>query len=165
MTLIKSTIKHKFKVIKIREATKSDVDTLYNLILEIAKYHEQEKSVTTNSKEMLSSGFDKKPKFGALLAEINDEVVGYLSYTWNYSIWKGCGYMNLDDLFVINKYRGQKVGSHLMRYAQDFCVEKGIYSIRWEVQKDNLKAIEFYNGLGAKMKEKGIFRWNLKTES
>ncbi len=149
-------------MIKIREATKNDINTLYNLILGIAKYHNQEKSVVTNTEEMLRSGFDKNPKFGALLAEINSEVVGYLSYTWNYSIWNGCDYMNLDDLYVTSEYRGQKVGLHLMRYAQDFCADKGINLIRWEVQKDNIKAIKFYNKLGAKMTEKGIFRWNLK---
>jgi len=152
-------------MIKIREATKNDINTLYNLILEIAKYHNQEKSVITNKQEMLSSGFNKNPKFGALLAEVNGKVVGYLSYTWSYSIWNGCEYMNLDDLYVISEYRGQKVGLNLMRYAQDFCKDKGIYLIRWEVQKDNTKAIKFYNGLGATMAEKGIFRWNLKTSS
>ncbi len=122
-------------MIKIREATKNDIGTLYNLILGIAKYHNQEKSVITNSKEMLGSGFGDNLKFGALLAEINGEIVGYLSYTWNYSIWNGCEYMNLDDLYVTSEYRGQKVGLHLMRHAQDFCINKEINPIRWEVQK------------------------------
>ncbi len=148
-------------MIKIREATKKDIDTLFRLILGIAKYHHQEKYVRTNGEELLRSGFGDNPKFGALLAEIDDEIVGYLSYTWNYSIWNGYVYMNLDDLFVTSGYRGHKVGFYLMRHAQGFCKDKGIYLIRWEVEKENKKAIVFYEKLGATMAEKGIFRWKL----
>ena len=150
-------------MIKIREATIDDVDTLYDLILGIAEFHNQEQYVVTSTEEMLESGFGENPKFGALIAEFNGQVAGYLSYTWNYSIWNGCEYMNLDDLFVWNEYRGQRVGLQLMRQARDICKQKAIELIRWEVETDNTKAIEFYKNLGADMTEKGIFRWDLKT--
>jgi len=89
-------------MIKIREATKKDIDTVYDLILEIAKFHNQEEYVITNKQEMLGSGFNENPKFGVLIAEFNGKISGYLSYTWNYSIWNGCEYLNLDDLFGEN---------------------------------------------------------------
>lgn len=152
-------------MIKIRNATKNDIDTLFDLILGIAKFHNQEKYVITNKQEMLNSGFSDNPKFGAIIAEFNGQIAGYLSYTWNYSIWNGCEYMNLDDLFVWKEFRGQKVGLQLMERAKVVCNKKKISLIRWEVEKGNVKAIEFYNRLGAKMTEKGIFRWNLKSSS
>lgn len=152
-------------MIKIRETTKNDVDALYNLILGIARYHNQEDAVITNKQEMLSSGFDndENPKFRTLLAEVNGEIVGYLSYTWNYSIWNGCEFMNLDDLFVLSECRGKKVGLHLMQRAKDICMAKSISFIRWEAQRDNNEAITFYKRLGAKITEKGVFRWNLNA--
>lgn len=152
-------------MIKIRDATKYDIDTLFDLIMGIAKYHNQEEYVLTNKKEMLNSGFNDQPKFGAIIAEFNDRIAGYLSYTWNYSIWNGHNYMNLDDLFVSEEYRGQKVGLALMKRAKDTCMEKNIALIRWEVEMDNVKAIKFYNRLGANITEKGIFRWKLNTRS
>jgi len=97
-------------MITIRQATKDDVATLYDLILEIARFHNQEEFVLTDTKEMLHSGFSENQKYGALLAEFNNEVVGYPSYTSSYSIWNGCDYMNLDDLFVKKDYRGHKIG-------------------------------------------------------
>ncbi len=152
-------------MIKIREATKDDVDALYDLIIGIAKFHNQEEFVIIDKKEILRAGFSDQPKFEVLIAEFNNEIAGYLSYTWNYSIWNGCEYMILDDLFVKNGYRGHKIGLNLMQQAKEICNKKGINLIRWEVQKDNQKAIEFYNRLGATMKEKGIFKWNLKELS
>ena len=136
-------------MIKIRKANNSDIDTLYELIIGIAKFHNQEKFVITNKNEMLSSGFGDNPRFGALIAEFNNKVAGYLSYTWNYSIWNGCDYMNLDDLFVLESYRSLKIGFHLMEKAKEICDEKSINLIRWEVEKDNQKAIKFYNRIGS----------------
>ena len=152
-------------MIKIRKATKNDIGILYDLILGIAKFHNQEEYVVTNKQEMLYSGFSGNPKFGALIAELHSEIAGYLSYTWNYSIWNGCEYMNLDDLFVWSQFRGQRVGLQLIQSAKKICIEKNISLIRWEVEKDNEKAIEFYNRLGAKMTQKGIFRWDFKASS
>ena len=76
-------------MIKIRKATKNDIEALFNLILEIAKFHNQEQFVMTNKEELLIAGFKENPKFGVLVAELDNQLVGYLSYTWNYSIWKG----------------------------------------------------------------------------
>lgn len=150
-------------MVSIKQATKKDVEKLYNLIIAIAKHHNQEYAVTTNTQELLNSGFSKNPKFGALLAEVDNTIVGYLSYTWNYSIWSGSEYMNLDDLFVLEAYRNHKIGLQLMQQAKATCKQKNIHIIRWEVQKDNHKAIKFYTNLGAIMKEKGIFRWDLTS--
>ncbi|WP_196896042.1 GNAT family N-acetyltransferase [Aureivirga marina] len=147
-------------MIKIRKATKKDVETLYNLIIEIAKYHNQEEFIITDTNKMLNAGFGDYPRFGALLAEYDNKVVGYLSYTWNYSIWGGSEYMNLDDLFVLKDYRSHKVGFYLMEKAKEICIEKNINLICWEVESDNQKAIDFYNRIGATMKEKGLFKWN-----
>ncbi|GGX29320.1 GNAT family N-acetyltransferase [Aquimarina muelleri] len=52
-----------------------------------------------------------------------------------------------------------------MNHAKDICKEKNISLIKWEVEKDNVRAIEFYNRLGAKITEKGIFRWNIKASN
>ncbi|GGX29326.1 hypothetical protein [Aquimarina muelleri] len=97
-------------MIKTRNTTKDDVDTLFDLIMGIARFHNQEEYVLTDKQEMLNSGFNNNPKFGAIIAEFNGQIAGYPSYTWNYSIWNGGEYMKLDDLFVWKEYRYQKVG-------------------------------------------------------
>ncbi|MDN5202700.1 GNAT family N-acetyltransferase [Fulvivirgaceae bacterium BMA10] len=148
-------------MINIRKATQEDIGTLYDLMIAIARHHGQEQYVLTNKEELLKSGFTEPSKFGALIAEFNGKVAGYVSYTWNYSIWLGGDYMNIDDLFVWEEYRGKQIGEKLMQEAKEICEKKNIQRIRWEVEKDNLGAIKFYERLGAEFKTKGIFKWSV----
>jgi len=150
-------------VVRVREATISDIDIVYDLIIAIAKHHNQEQYVITNKDELIKSGFGENPSFGVLLAEINGEVAGYCSYTWNYSIWLGSTYMNIDDVFVWEKFRGQQVGEKLMLNAKDVCIVKGAGRIKWEVEQDNHAAIKFYERLGANIGIKGLFRWDVTS--
>jgi len=149
-------------VVTIREATISDIDVVYDLINAIAKHHNQEQYVVTNTDELIKSGFSDKPSFGVLLAEIDDEIAGYCSYTWNYSIWLGSSYMNIDDVFVWENFRGQQVGEKLMFKAKEVCLANGASRIKWEVEQDNDGAIKFYERLGANLGIKGLFRWDIE---
>lgn len=69
--------------------------------------------------------------------------------------------MNLDDLFVWDKYRSQRVGQQLMSKLSEVCIAGGANRIRWEVEKDNMRAINFYNKLGAQVDIKGMCRWDV----
>lgn len=141
---------------ELRQATHEDVDTLYEMIMEIAAYHGQEQSVKTDKAELLSTGFGESPLFGAIIAEYEGAIAGYVSYTINYSIWLGVSYINIDDVFVKAAFRGKKIGEALMQEVRRQTVEKGIQRIKWEVEKENTAAIRFYERLGATVSIKGI---------
>ncbi len=148
-------------MVNIREATKEDIDVVHDLILAIAKHHNEEQYVITDKSELLRSGFGESPMFGILLAEVDGEIAGYTSYTWNYSIWLGSTYMNIDDVFVWQKFRGKKVGEALMHKAKEVCKTHGGSRVSWRVEKDNSGAIKFYQRLGAKLEIKGVFIWDV----
>ncbi|OUS30715.1 GNAT family N-acetyltransferase [Thalassotalea sp. 42_200_T64] len=152
-------------MVTIREATKSDVDIVHDLIIAIAKYHDQEQYVLTNKAELANSGFGNDPSFGVLLAEIDGEIAGYCSYTWNYSIWLGATYMNIDDVFVWEAFRGMQVGEKLMVKAKEVCLANGAGRICWQVEQDNHAAIKFYERLGANLDIKGFFRWDVASKA
>ncbi len=146
----------------IREAVQGDIDSIYDMIIAIARHHDQEQYVQTDREELLRSGFGESPKFGALLAEIDEKAVGFVSFIWEYSIWLGKKYMNLNDLYVREQYRGRGIGAMLMKKMQRLCLSHGVYHIRWEVEENNQKAIDFYKNLGAEFKLKGICHWHAK---
>ena len=148
-------------VVSIREATSSDVDTIYELIMAIARHHGQESYVLTDKETLLKDGFCDDAAFGVLLAECDGDVAGYCSYTWNYSIWLGIRYMGIDDVYVWERFRGQNIGEALMLEAKEVCLQRNVKRIRWEVEQDNHGAIRFYQRLGAKLDLKGIFRWDI----
>jgi len=150
-------------MVTVREATILDIETVYDLIIAIAKHHNQEQYVVTNKDELAISGFGSSPSFGVLLAEIDGEVAGYCSYTWNYSIWLGSTYMNIDDVFIWETFRGQQLGEKLMFKAKEVCLAKGASRIKWEVEQDNHGAIKFYERLGANVDIKGLFRWDVRS--
>jgi ribosomal protein S18 acetylase RimI-like enzyme len=148
-------------MIKIRYAKSSDVQQIYELILSIADHHGQSKSVETNTRELLAAGFCENPKFGILLAELNGAVVGFVSFSIHYSIWRGQDYLNIDDVYVSQSSRGLGIGEKLMQESRNHCAGIGVSRIRWEVEADNRNAIRFYQRLGAQVTEKGIFSWDI----
>lgn len=148
----------------IREAKSSDIDKLYELIVAIARHHDQEQFVLTNKSELMRAGFGDNPEFGVLLAEVDGDIAGYCSYTWSYSIWLGGRYMYIDDVFVWEAFRGQKVGEALMLKAREVALSQGSSRIRWEVEQENHAAIRFYRRLGANIDIKGVCRWELARE-
>ena len=145
--------------VTVRRATADDVDVVHDLILAIARHHDQAQHVHTTAAQMRTDGFGADPKFGVLLAEVDGEVAGYASWASNYSIWLGGHYMNIDDVFVWERFRGLRVGEALMQRARGLCRELGLPRLRWEVQADNAGAIRFYERLGAVMRTKGVFGW------
>jgi len=148
-------------MLHIRPATAEDVDALYDLILGIARYHDQEQFVLTTKSELLASGFLDSPKFEILLAEYDSQIAAYVSFTRNYSIWLGDQYIHIDDVFVKDKFRSKGIGEALMNSLKVQAKVDGISKIKWEVQADNLKAIKFYTGLGATLRTKGLFSWKV----
>lgn len=148
-------------VLTIRRACIEDVNQVLDLIKALARHHDQEDCVTANANELARSGFGPEPKFGVLLADWDGETAGFVSFTYNYSLWLSSQYMNIDDVFVCEEHRGRKVGEALMLAARTVCTESGLSRMRWEVQADNEDAIRFYERLGARYDEKGVFRWDV----
>lgn len=52
------------------------------------------------------------------------------------------------NLFVLEKYRGQKVGSLLLQVVLDVCKEANIDNITLEVRPSNVAAVALYKSFG-----------------
>lgn len=140
----------------VREAEEKDVGTLYELILELSSHENSQEYIVTNPDKLREQGFGKDKLFGALLAECDGKIAGYLTYVWNFSTWQGGYYMYLENIFVLKHYRSLGVGAALLQEAKNVCNHNGRLHIKWEVQLDNEKAIEFYKRQGATVSPRGI---------
>ena len=147
--------------IVIREARRDDVHALYSLIVALAKHHDQQHFLRASLESLERDGFVGNPQFGAILADDAGHLVGFASFMWNYSIWLGGKYLNIDDVFVKESHRGMRIGERLMLKAREICVGAGSTRLRWEAQPDNQSAIRFYEKLGAKLRSKGVFSWDV----
>lgn len=130
--------------IQIRKARVSDFEQIYDLIKEFAIFIKTPEKLSITLPQMIK----EKDFFRCLIALDNDIVVGFASYFFAYYSWSGKA-MYLDDLYVLEKYRGQGIGNQLLDQVIATARKENCKKLRWQVSNWNTKAIEFYKKRGA----------------
>jgi GNAT superfamily N-acetyltransferase len=136
-------------MLKIHPATRDDVPALLALIRELATYEKKRHKAVVSEDDLLRDGFGPHPILRALIAKWDGEAVGYASVFYFYSTFQGRPALFLEDLFVLEKFRGKGIGKALLVEVAKLAVEEGCFGLRWEVLDWNRPAIEFYEKLGA----------------
>lgn len=127
----------------IRKGEQKDLPALLGLVKELAEFEKALKSVTNTVKRMVK----EQKLFGFFVAEKDGEIIGAAIYFFAYFTWVGKS-LYLDDLYVKPGYRGQKIGSKLLRKVFELAKEEDCQRLRWQVLDWNTNAIEFYKKLG-----------------
>ncbi|NLJ08317.1 MAG: GNAT family N-acetyltransferase [Sphingobacteriales bacterium] len=128
----------------IRKAVKDDVNSILNLIKELAEYEKAPQEVTVTTDELIRDGFGKNPLFHVYLAENKSHgIVGMAFWYFAYSTWKGkCIY--LEDIIVRQEFRRQGIGEKLFNEVLKAAREHKAKRLMWQVLNWNTPAIEFY---------------------
>ncbi len=131
--------------ITIRRAAEDDFPALIATIAEFAAFqHSSEKM--TNSAERMSEEHDAFTCFVAVTER--NEIVGYAICFFAYFTWSGRS-LYLDDLFVKESSRGQKIGTRLLTEVMDHAKRERCRRVHWQVSRWNTPAQEFYAHFGA----------------
>jgi len=136
-------------MLNIRSATREDVPVLLSLIRELATYEKKADKAVVAEADLLRDGFGPQPKFRALIAEWEGKPAAYASFFYFYSTYEGRAALFLEDLFVLDEFRGHGIGKSLLAAVAKLALEEGCFGLRWEVLDWNRSAIEFYERLGA----------------
>ena len=136
-------------MLKIHPATRDDVPQLLELIRGLATYEKKRHKAVVTKEDLLRDGFGPQPKFRALIAEWDGQAAGYASFFYFYSTFAGRAALFLEDLFVLDEFRGKGIGKALLGAVCKLALEEGCFALRWEVLDWNRPAIEFYERLGA----------------
>ena len=140
----------------IRSGEKEDMDSVLNLIKELAAFEREPNAVKITSDDLIKNGFTKNPSFYTYVAEYNGTVVGMALFYDRFSTWEGPS-IHLEDLIVTKKFRGKGIGKDLYDKVLSFALKKGIKRVEWVVLDWNMPAINFYKSTGAIMLED----WNI----
>ena len=132
----------------IRNATKSDVPAILDLIQELATFEREPNAVAVTEAELTQDGFGETPVFECFVATIESKVVGMALYYPCYSTWKGKSW-HLEDLIVMEPHRGKGIGFALLKKFISFAYKTGVRRIQWVVLDWNTPAINFYEKQGA----------------
>ncbi len=141
----------------IRFAKEQDVNQIVNLceahaIYEQCKYSKEGKEILLK-KEL----FSDNPKLYCLVVERENKLIGYATYTQQFSTWNAEEYIYMDCLFMNESARGFGLGEKLVRKIQEEGKKLGCTLVQWQTPSFNIRAIKFYNRIGATSKEKERF--------
>ncbi len=98
----------------------------------------------------------------ALVAMSGADLLGCLTYTWDFALWSGGRVMRIDDLIVDKDGRDQGIGTRLMTASAEQAVTMGA-TARWEVEAENAQGQQFYRRLGVDLKNKVVARWSIES--
>lgn len=134
----------------IREALKTDMPQVLNLIKELATFEKEPDAVEVTIEDLMNDGFGTHPAFNCFVAEVNSKVEGIALIYNRYSTWKG-KILHLEDLIVSQSMRGSGLGTALLDEVVKYAHNLGVKRINWEVIDWNEPAIAFYEKKGAKV--------------
>ena len=132
----------------IREAFKNDMDSVLNLIKELAVFEKEPNAVIIDSTYLKKEGFNANPSFKVFVAEMDNEVVGMALFYPRFSTWKGKTF-HLEDLIVKQNKRGLGIGKALYVKFLTYAYSQKANRVEWVVLDWNKAAIEFYKKSGA----------------
>jgi GNAT superfamily N-acetyltransferase len=136
--------------VRIRRAVPEDVETIHQLIRDLAEYERALESALATKAQLLTAFFGETPMVFCDLVETDEHVVvGYAVWFLNYSTWTGAHGIFLEDLFIEPEHRGHGYGTAVLKYLAQECVTKGYRRLMWSVLDWNQPSIDFYRSLGA----------------
>lgn len=129
-------------MILIREAKPKDISAVLRLIRELADFEREPKAVVNTESELHQHIFKDKI-CNAIVADDNNEIIGFALYYNSYSTWKGkCLY--LEDLYVQEARRKHGVGALLFEKIISIAKYQKVRRLEWLVLDWNQPAIQFY---------------------
>jgi ribosomal protein S18 acetylase RimI-like enzyme len=139
---------------KIRPAQPADMEEIITLCAEHAEYEKANYDPVGKLEKLSALLFGKNPPLYCWVAETNDYIVGYATFSYEYSTWYAHYYTHLDCLFLRPPYRGYGIGSSMVNEIISQSKLKNAHHIEWQTPVFNKRAIEFYQKIGATSKEK-----------
>lgn len=148
---------------KLREAKIEDSELIIDFIHKLAIYEnlEHEMKVT---KELIEKWIFKEKKGEVLFIIEKDKEVGFVLYFYNFSTFVGKPGIYIEDIFILEEYRGNGYGKEVFKYLAKKSVKEGYGRIEWTCLDWNKTAINFYEKMGAvPMDEWTNYRLNEKA--
>lgn len=133
----------------IRPAVEGDVETLVQLIRDLAAYERSPDSVQIEPEQLRTALFSDSPTVFAHVADEGGRIVGMAIWFLNFSTWTGRNGIFLEDLYVRPEERTRGIGRALIARLASIAHQLGYGRIEWSVLDWNEPALRFYRSLGA----------------
>jgi GNAT superfamily N-acetyltransferase len=132
----------------LRLAEKKDMESVLNLITELAVFEKEPDAVEITVDDLVRDGFSNPPKFRVYVAEQENKIIGIALFYERFSTWKGKT-LHLEDLIVTRSKQKIGAGKALYTAVLKYAYDHNFNRVAWEVIDWNSNAIDFYKSTGA----------------
>ena len=136
------------KEVTFRFAERKDCALILDFIKKLADYEKLSDEVVANESLLEEWIFDKK-KAEVIFAVVDGKEVGFALFFHNFSTFLGRAGIYLEDLFVLEEYRGNGYGKALLKKLAQITRERGCGRLEWCCLDWNTPSVDFYLALGA----------------
>ena len=134
---------------EIREATLHDIDKgLLNVFIEGYRYHQNSRPdifANLTDEELKNDLIQNFERLNTIVILDNEKIVGYLSYIIKK---RHTGKLYVEQLVVLEEYRGKGLGKKLMEEAKQIAKENGCDRIELNCWLFNENALNMYEHIG-----------------
>lgn len=136
-----------------------NIDGVLPLIREYQTFYKVEAIDEQNNKRFFSQ-FGENSDKGCLFAyRKQSKLIGFATVYFSYSSTITSKVAVLNDLYTIEEFRGQGVGTALIKHCEIFGKSKGAVRLQWVTAPDNVIAQSVYKALGAKQSSWEFFSY------
>lgn len=131
-----------------RQFKKGDWTILSKLIQLLYQEDPEGESITKEKIQKTFHSLSAHPDKGAIMViEVEDSTIGYAILINFWSNELGGNILNIDELYILQEFRSQGLGSGLIKYLISSGFANSV-AIRLEVTPENSRARELYKSLG-----------------
>jgi GNAT superfamily N-acetyltransferase len=134
--------------ISIAGATRDDAVAIHGLLRALSVALHRPHDVKSRPEDIAHYGFGSSPAFETILAKRDAVAVGLVLYFYEFSTWRGCPGVYVQDLFVDESLRGTGLGRRLLAAVSARAFEMQASYMRLSVDIGNDEGLGFYGRLG-----------------
>ncbi|PKB16580.1 GNAT family N-acetyltransferase [Flavobacterium sp. 5] len=141
----------------IRDCQPKDIPVVVDLCQKHADYEQASFNPIGKEDKLEKALFSEHPKLFCLLAEADGVILGYTTYTIDFSTWDATSFMHMDCLYLEEEARVFGIGEALLEKLKQIAIAKNCINIQWQTPEFNKIAIKFYHRIGGAGKDKVRF--------
>ncbi len=142
-----------FKIIfeldlRIREIEKKDIHSVYKLLKAYCNFNNFKLDCYT-SFDLLKEVLSEETFVKLFVADLEGEIIGFILFNQSFDLTGRSIF--IEDNFVIEKYRGKKIGSSLFSKVLEYALANKIEKIKWSVKERDAHFKKLYKEMGANL--------------
>jgi GNAT superfamily N-acetyltransferase len=141
----------------IQNCQPKDLNAVVQLCQKHAEYEKASFNPIGKEDGLKNALFAEQPKLFCLVVEVHETIVGYATFTFDFSTWDAATFMYMDCLFLEDEARSFGIGEAVIEKLKQIATDKKCINIQWQTPKFNERAIKFYHRIGGTAKEKARF--------